>query len=111
MKQSNYPEIVKAILGKIYQSESVYIHDEEERMIIPIVQMADNGLEKEVLESWIKNRRKELEKDKNELEEENYWFLVANCKNFLKSLSLTIIDKPSLSSLHPVVLHAIKEIY
>ncbi|UQZ76989.1 hypothetical protein C2I17_21925 [Niallia circulans] len=80
-------------------------------MIIPIVQMADNGLEKSVLESWIKNRRKELEKDKNELEEVNYWFLVANYKNFLKSLSLTIIDKPSLSSLQSVVLHAIKEIY
>lgn len=111
MKESNYPEIVKAILGKIYQAERVYIHDEEERMIIPIVQMADNVLEKEVLESWIKNRRKELEKDKNELEEVNYWFLVANYKNFLKSLSLTIIDKPSLSSLQSVVLHAIKEIY
>lgn len=111
MKQIYYSEIVKAILDKIYQAESVYIHDEEERMIIPIVQMADNGLEKSVLESMIKNWRKELEKDKNKLEEENYWFLVANCKNFLKSLSLTLINKPSLSSLQPVVLHAIKEIY
>lgn len=109
--QSNYPEMLQAILGKIYQTKSVYIHDEEERVIVPIVQMIDNGLEKEVLETFIKNIRNELEIYKKELEEENYWFLVANCKNFLKSLLLEILNKPSISSMQAVVIQTIKEIY
>jgi len=109
--QSNYPEMLQAIFGKIYQTESVYIHDEEERVIVPIVQMIDNGLEKEVLETFIKNIRNELEIYKKELEEENYWFLVANCKNFLKSLLLEILNKPSVSSMQAVVIQTIKVIY
>ncbi|WP_051641019.1 MULTISPECIES: DUF2785 domain-containing protein [unclassified Bacillus (in: firmicutes)] len=109
--QSNYPEMLQAIFGKIYQTESVYIHDEEERVIVPIVQMIDNGLEKEVLETFIKNIRNELEIYKKKLEEENYWFLVANCKNFLKSLLLEILNKPSVSSMQAVVIQTIKEIY
>lgn len=109
--QSNYPEMLQAIFGKIYQTESVYIHDEEERVIVPIVQMIDNGLEKEVLETFIKNIRNELEIYKKKLEEENYWFLVANCKNFLKSLLLEILNKPYVSSMQAVVIQTIKEIY
>ena len=111
INQSSYPEIIKAIWKKIYHSESVYIHDEEERMIVPIVQMIENGLKKEMLESLIKNMRNELDKYKNELVEENYWFLVANCKKFLKSLLLTILNNPSLSSMQSIVSKVLKEIY
>lgn len=111
INQSNYPEIVQAIFGKIYQAESVYIHDEEERMIVPIVQMLDNGLKKEVVESLIIDMKKMLQQYRSKLEEENYWFLVANCKNFLKSFLLTIINNPSLLSMQTVLSKAIKEIY
>lgn len=111
INQSNYPEIVQAIFGKIYQAESVYIHDEEERMIVPIVQMLDNGLKKEVVESLIIDMKNMLQQYRSKLEEENYWFLVANCKNFLKSFLLTIINNPSLLSMQTVLSKAIKEIY
>ncbi|MEK4908099.1 DUF2785 domain-containing protein [Niallia sp. FSL M8-0099] len=111
MKQSNYPEIVKAILGKIYQSESVYIHDEEERMIIPIVQMADNGLEKIRKVCLLLSTINFLRNFCNSLPRTNNFLPLIHSYLSLTPSSYFLSKIPTLPSLHPVVLHAIKEIY
>lgn len=111
INQSTYPAIMLAIWQKIYQTESVYIHDEDERMIVPIIQMIDNGLGQEVLEGLIINMKNDLHQYRNQIEEESYWFLVANCKNFLKSLLVNMISNPKLSSMQSVVSKTLNEIY
>lgn len=111
INQSTYPAIMQAIWQKIYQTESVYIHDEDERMIVPIIQMIDNGLGQEVLEGLIINMKNDLHQYRNQIEEESYWFLVANCKNFLKSLLVNMISNPKLSSMQSVVSKTLNEIY
>lgn len=111
INQSTYPAIMQAIWQKIYQTESVYIHDEDERMIVPLIQMIDNGLEQEVLEGLIINMKNDLHQYKNQIEEEKYWFLVANCKNFLKSLLVNMISNPKLSSMQLVVSKTLNEMY
>ncbi|WP_312092379.1 DUF2785 domain-containing protein [Niallia sp.] len=111
INQSTYPAIMQAIWQKIYQTETVYIHDEDERMIVPIIQMIDNGLGQEVLEGLIINMKNDLHQYRNQIEEESYWFLVANCKNFLKSLLVHMISNPKLSSMQSVVSKTLNEMY
>lgn len=97
--QDLYLEILNPLWNKVFVSNTIYIHDEEERLLVPMLEMMNTGLKQEVIEDLLQNFLLELEKQKSQLEEENYWFLYANCKKFLKSFYLQVDKHTSLSSL------------
>ncbi|SDO21577.1 Protein of unknown function [Psychrobacillus sp. OK028] len=85
-----YLKILKVLWSKAFVSTSVYIHNEDERILIPILEMVNNGLEQVEIETLIQNVPFELKIQKEQLEEEEYWFLYSNCKTFLKSFYIKV---------------------
>jgi Protein of unknown function (DUF2785) len=94
-----YPEILQSLWNKIFISDSVYHHDEDERVLIPILEMLNRGLDSTVIERSVDGIKLKLEEKKTELDEENYWLLVSNTKTFLKSFYLKINHKSEYDSI------------
>lgn len=94
-----YPELTEALWNKIFISESVYVHAEEERLLLPLLEMLECGMDLKVIEKLLAEMPEKVLLQKQLLPEENYWFLVANCKGFLKSFYLETDKRPSLSGL------------
>ncbi|MFJ7825713.1 DUF2785 domain-containing protein [Psychrobacillus sp. NPDC096623] len=88
--QKFYLEILKVLWNKVFVSTSVYIHDEDERILIPILEMVNNGLDQVEIITLIQNVPTELKIQKEQLAEEDYWFLYSNCKTFLKSFYIKV---------------------
>ena len=108
--QKFYLEILKALCNKVLVSTSVYVHGEEERLIIPILEMLNNGLNPEEIEKIIQYIPIELEIQREQIDEENYWFLVANCKTFLKSFYIKVNQNSNLLFLNRSLEKCLKEI-
>jgi hypothetical protein len=85
-----YPEILQPLWNKMFISDSVYIHHEDERMVTPIVAMLNNDMDVEEIDRLIQNVPAEMKVHKEHLAEEQYWFLVFNCRAFLKSFYMKI---------------------
>ncbi|MDF2066496.1 DUF2785 domain-containing protein [Bacillus sp. Cr_A10] len=105
-----YKEILMPLWKKIFVSDSVYVHDEDERLLIPILEMLNNGLELGVIGNLLQRIPDELLILKKELDEENYWFLVANCKVFLKSFYIEVKKNTSLLPLQTTIENCLTEI-
>ncbi|WKA56628.1 DUF2785 domain-containing protein [Planococcus shixiaomingii] len=105
-----YRDILHALWNKALVSDSVYLHDEEERILIPLVELLHNGLGIQEIEDLINNIPMELKKKKELLGEENYWFLYANCKKFLKSFYIKLNQHPTYSTLQKSLEDCLSEI-
>jgi hypothetical protein len=107
--QESYLEILNALWSKIFISESVYVHNEDERLLIPIIQMLNNGLSQKEIINLIENIQGKLKIQKEQLNPEKYWFLLFNCKTFLKSFYMNIINS-NFVSLQKSIEECLKEI-
>ncbi|MFJ7744743.1 DUF2785 domain-containing protein [Peribacillus sp. NPDC097295] len=97
--QESYPDILHALWSKVFISDSVYVHGEDERLIVPIKEMLERGLDQKEIIALIQHIPVELNIQKDQLDPEEYWFLVFNCKTFLKSLHIKINGIPQFVSL------------
>lgn len=105
-----YLEILNSLWNKIFVSSSVYVHDEDERILMPIIEMLNNGLEAQEIETLLQNIPIKLNIQKEQLEKEKYWFLVFNCKIFLKSFHMKINRNSNLASLQKSIEKCLVEI-
>ncbi|QUG42822.1 DUF2785 domain-containing protein [Psychrobacillus sp. INOP01] len=105
-----YGEILRALWNKIFVSNSVYIHEEEERILVPIMEVLERGLEIKEIEILLQQIPNELEKQKSLIGEEEYWFLYANCKRFLKSFLIEVQRKPNLYPIQKSLASCLQEI-
>ncbi|WNB92576.1 DUF2785 domain-containing protein [Bacillus sp. NEB1478] len=99
ISQSDYPEILAALWNKMFVSNSVYVHQEEERVVTPVIVMLNSGLEAKEIENLLDNLPHKLKTQKEQLEPEKYWFLVFNMKTFLKSFYMKLNKDSKLESL------------
>ncbi|MGP1907978.1 DUF2785 domain-containing protein [Metabacillus sp. JX24] len=106
-----YPEILQTLWSKILISNSVYVHNEDERIIIPILEMLERGMDLKEIEELIQNLPNDLKSQKEQLENENYWFLVFNIKTFLKSFHIKINSNIKLLSLQKSIEQCLPKIY
>ncbi|MGD7044809.1 DUF2785 domain-containing protein [Jeotgalibacillus proteolyticus] len=105
-----YPEILRTLWNKILISKTVYVHDEEERLLIPILEMLDRGLNVQKAEELIQHLPIELKNQKEQLESEKYWFLVFNVKTFLKSFYIKINSDSKLRTLQKSIEQVLSKI-
>ncbi|MFJ7859151.1 DUF2785 domain-containing protein [Peribacillus sp. NPDC097206] len=110
VNQEFYLEILKPIWNKVFVSNFVYAHDEDERLLIPILEMLNNGLDTKEVESYIQYIPVKLRLQKEKMDEEQYWFLLANCKAFLKSFYIKVMTNSNLLSLQKSIEKCLKEI-
>ncbi|MGN4422565.1 DUF2785 domain-containing protein [Bacillus cereus group sp. MYBK30-1] len=105
-----YSEILETLWKKIFYTKGVYIHNEDGRIIKPILAMLNRGLEIEGVEALIKGIPMEMKCQKEELDDEHYLFLKANCKLFLKSFYIEINSNSNLLSLQKNIETCLSEI-
>ncbi|QDQ02922.1 DUF2785 domain-containing protein [Lysinibacillus fusiformis] len=110
ISRASYVEILEPLWRTIFQSKTVFIHDEDERLLVPIVEMLDNGLEIQKVEKLLQNVPMELKNQKVQLDEEHYRFLMFNCKTFLKSFYIKMSGNPNFESLHQSIEKCLKEL-
>ena len=97
--KEHFGGMLRVLWNKVLVSNSVYIHAEDERILVPILEMLEHGLDIEELELLLKQMPDELKNRKGMISEEEYWFLNANCKMFLKSF---LIEVQKNSKLFPL---------
>ena len=85
-----YVDVLTVLWNKLFVSTSVYAHDEDERILVPILEMLKNGLPQAEIEVLLERLPESLKIQKELLGEEDYWFLYFNCKTFLKTFYLKI---------------------
>jgi hypothetical protein len=98
ISQEIYLEMLIPLWNKIFVSESVYVHNEEERLLIPIIEMLNNGLEAKEIEKLLQNLPVELKAQKEQLEYEKYLILEFNSKTFLKSFYIKLNKNSKLAA-------------
>lgn len=91
-----FGKILNALWEKVLVSTTVYVHEEEERILVPILEMLERGLEIEEIQSLLQQIPDELHKQKMLVKEVEYWYLYANCKSFLKSFLIEVQKRPKL---------------
>ncbi|WP_299739025.1 DUF2785 domain-containing protein [uncultured Rossellomorea sp.] len=92
-------EMLRPLWEKILVSDSVYVHGEDERILTPILAMLEKGMDIGEIEQLLKGIPAELKCRKEQVNEENYWFLEANCKTFLKSFYVKVCSREDWISL------------
>lgn len=102
-----YLEILHSLWDKVFVSEAFYIHDEDERLLVPILEMLNRGLDNDAIEDLLQHVHLKLKKQKSQIDEENYWILYANCKKFLKSFYLQADNHTNLASLQSSIKNTI----
>lgn len=90
LDKKDYPELLRVLWSKVLISNSVYVHDEDERLLIPIFEMLERGLNVREIEALLQQLPNELKIQKEQIETEKYWFLIFNIKTFLKSFYIKI---------------------
>jgi hypothetical protein len=110
IRPEHYPAILHPLWNKMLVPYSVYIHDEDERMITPILEMLNNGLDEQVIVRLVNNIPTELKTQKEQLDEEKYWFLVFNGKTFLKSFYVKISGDSKFDSIRKSIEQCLAEI-
>ena len=105
-----YPDIIRTLWSKVLISNSVYVHGEDERLLIPILEMLDRGMDVAEFDELFLHLPIELKFQKEQIEEEKYWILVFNIKTFLKSFYIKINGNPKLLPLHEKIEESLVEI-
>jgi hypothetical protein len=105
-----YPKILNALWQKIFHSSSVYIHGEDERVLRPIISMIDRGLTMHEVVTFIETIPMQLRLEKDQLAMENYLYLEANCKAFLKSFYIKLTDREDLRRLRAHIEASLKQL-
>lgn len=94
-----FAQLLSPLWKKAFVTESVYLHDEEERILLPIIEMLKRGLAPAIVGNLLAELPAETAKQKDSLKEEQYWFLIANTKKFLKSFYIRIDGTTELAEL------------
>lgn len=110
IEQKDLLEMLRPLWEKILVSDSVYVHGEDERMVTPILAMLEKGVDIGEIVQLLKGIPDELKRRKEQVNEENYWFLEANCKNFLKSFYIKISSRDDLISLRKNIEFCLSEL-
>ncbi|MEK4758853.1 DUF2785 domain-containing protein [Viridibacillus sp. FSL E2-0187] len=85
LKVADYDEIFQSLVNKIFTSKAVYLSNEDERVIMPILTMLENGLSIDIAKGLFERIPPFLAKQKEKASTKKFVILQANCKMFLKS--------------------------
>ncbi len=105
-----YPAIYHALVNKVFTYADVYIADEDEHLLKPIMTMLEIGLPYEIVENLSTIVPKFLKQQKDKIDEEKYLKLHANCKSFLKSFYISTGSNEKYNSLQQPIKSCLAEI-
>ena len=100
LEKASYFEIVSALWNTILQENYAFIHNEDERILVPILTMLEQGLEEHEIIKLLQELPAILKVKKEQLDVQHHRILVFNCKSFVKSFYIKTNGKPKLAALH-----------
>ncbi|MCT4785224.1 DUF2785 domain-containing protein [Exiguobacterium aestuarii] len=109
LNPKSFPELFNIIIEQIMRSD-ILAHDEDERLINPVLRLLERGLDSEILLHHVERFPHLLEERKQHLDEESYWYVVHNVKTFLKSLYIRLNEDNLHISLQQSILHLLKKL-
>ncbi|TCI23442.1 DUF2785 domain-containing protein [Exiguobacterium sp. SL-9] len=91
LDETEFGEILEALWDKV-MFPSVYLHDEDERLLNPIFALLGRGMDEHEIIVLLEGLPARLSVQKQQLEPEQYWHVVHNLKTFLKSFFVKLYD-------------------
>ncbi|MCL1701692.1 DUF2785 domain-containing protein [Lysinibacillus sp. Bpr_S20] len=100
LNEAYYSEIVSALYNAILQEKYAFIHNEDERILVPIFTMLEQGLQEQEIIKLLQQLPTILNVKKEQLDVQHHRILVFNCKSFMKSFYIKTNGKPKFATLH-----------
>lgn len=99
LDETEFGEMLEALWNKVMMP-TVYMHDEDERLLNPIFALLQRGMDEHELIVLLEDLPARLSAQKQQLEPEHYWHVVHNVKTFLKSffVKLHVTERPVLQT-------------
>lgn len=91
LDETEFVEILEALWDKV-MFPTVYLHDEDERLLNPIFALLERGMDEHEIIVLLDGLPAQLSAQKQQLEPEHYWHVVHNMKTFLKSFFVKLYD-------------------
>jgi len=110
LNKASYIEVVGTLFNAILQENYAYIHEEDERILVPIFTMLEHGLEEQEITKLLQELPATLKEKKEQLDVQHHRILVFNCKSFVKSFYIKTNGKPEFASLHKSIEACLDEI-
>ncbi|UTT42038.1 DUF2785 domain-containing protein [Exiguobacterium aurantiacum] len=89
--ETEFGEILEALWDKV-MFPTVYLHDEDERLLNPIFSLLQRGMDEHKIVVLLDGLPAQLSAQKQQLDPEHYWHVVHNVKTFLKSFFVKLYD-------------------
>ncbi|KMY33239.1 hypothetical protein ACZ11_07700 [Lysinibacillus xylanilyticus] len=100
LNKASYIEVVGTLFNAILQEDYAFIHNEDERILVPIFTMLEYGLEEQEITKLLQELPATLKVKKEQLDVQHHRILVFNCKSFVKSFYIKTNGKPKFATLH-----------
>ncbi|MGE8006144.1 DUF2785 domain-containing protein [Lysinibacillus sp. NPDC093216] len=110
LNKASYSEIVSALYNAILQENYAFIHNEDERILVPMFTMLEHGLEEQEITKMLQELPATLKIKKEQLDVQHHRILVFNCKTFVKSFYIKTNGKPKFANLHKSIEACLNEL-
>jgi len=110
IKKTAYDDMLHAIWSMYLQPHYIFIHDEDERLLVPIFAMLERGLAQNEVVQLIQQMPATLSTLKDQLDEANFYIVRFNCKTLLKSFFIQTNHQAQYASLHQSIVTCLNEI-
>ncbi|SCY84331.1 DUF2785 domain-containing protein [Lysinibacillus fusiformis] len=110
IKKTAYDDMLHALWSMYLQPHYIFIHDEDERLLVPIFAMLERGLAQNEVVQLIQQMPATLSTLKDQLDEANFYIIRFNCKTLLKSFFIQTNHQAQYASLHQSIVTCLNEI-
>ncbi|XRD23452.1 DUF2785 domain-containing protein [Lysinibacillus fusiformis] len=105
-----YDDLLHALWSMYLQPLYIFIHDEDERLLVPIFAMLERGLAQNEVVQLIQQMPATLSTLKDQLDEANFYIVRFNSKALLKSFFIQTNHQAQYASLHQSIVTCLNEI-
>ncbi len=104
-----YVDLLHALWSIYLQPDYVFIHNEDERLLVPIFAMLEQGLNQNEVIQLVQQMPFTIAVLKEQLSEEQYRIVLFNSKTLLKSFLIQTIHQPRYAVLHQSIATCLNE--
>ncbi len=105
---ASFLDILRPLWQMMLQTNYAFIHDEDERLLVPIFTMLEQGLQEQEIITLLSETTEILSAQKAQLDVWHYRILRFNWKSFLKSFYIQTANSPQYVALHQSIADCLK---
>jgi len=98
--KASFIDLLRPLWNMLLQTEYAFIHDEDERLLVPLFTMLELGLQQKEVITLLNETMATIAAQKTQLDVQHYRILRFNWKSFLKSFYIQTADKAQYTVLH-----------